>query len=347
MDEAVTPARRAGTAARRARTARPAFAAVDLGTNNCRLLVAQPVGAGFRIVDGYSQIVRLGEGLAATGALGEAPMRRALAALSVCARKIAQSDAIRTRAVATQACRTAANGGEFLARVEAETGLRLELIAPEEEASLAVAGCTGLIDPDAAMALIIDIGGGSTELSFVEPRRSGQPTIRDWASTPYGVVTLAEKWGGALETEAGFEALVAEITAAFSALPPAAFGSLFTSSGHLVGTSGTVTSLAGVHLGLPRYNRSKVDGLWMAMADVRAAGAHLRALGPHGRAANPCIGPDRADLVAPGAAILEAVSRVWPARRVRVADRGLREGLLLGMMAEAGVLRRAGRSRRR
>ncbi|MBU6371476.1 MAG: Ppx/GppA family phosphatase [Alphaproteobacteria bacterium] len=347
MDEAETPATQAGAGAGRARRSRPAFAALDLGTNNCRLLIAEPAGAGFRIVDGYSQIVRLGEGLAATGALGDAAMTRALGALAVCARKVRAAQVARARAVATQACRSAANGAAFLERVACETGLQLDVIDPEEEARLAVAGCASLIDPAARIALVIDIGGGSTELSVVEPRGAGSPPrILDWVSTPYGVVTLAERWGARLDEPAVYDALVAEIAAAFAITPCARHADALVAGGHLIGTSGTVTSLAGVHLGLPRYVRAKVDGLWMHMDDVHAAAVHLREAGPEGRAANACIGPERADLVGPGAAILEAVARVWPARKIRVADRGLREGLLLGMMQDAGVLRRTGRERR-
>lgn len=347
MDEAETPAAQAGSGAGRVRLPRPAFAALDLGTNNCRLLIAEPSGAGFRIVDGYSQIVRLGEGLAATGALGEAAMTRAIGALGVCARKIRASHVAQTRAVATQACRSAVNGAAFLERVARDTGLSLEVIDPEEEARLAVAGCASLIDPAARIALVIDIGGGSTELSVVEPRGSGaSPRILDWVSTPYGVVTLAERWGARLDEPAAYEALTQDIAAALAATPCARYADALCADGHLIGTSGTVTSLAGVHLGLARYVRAKVDGLWMHMDDVHAAAVRLRMAGPEGRAANACIGPDRADLVGPGAAILEAVARVWPARKIRVADRGLREGLLLGMMQDAGVLRRPAREQR-
>lgn len=347
MNEGGPLASQARSAAGRTRRSRPAFAALDLGTNNCRLLVAEPAGSGFRIVDGHSQIVRLGEGLAATGALAEAAMARALDALAVCARKIEAAKPLRCRAVATQACRAAANGAAFLERVETRTGLRMELIAPEEEARLAVAGCAALLDPKAPGALVIDIGGGSTELSVVCTGAAGRPEVLEWASTPYGVVTLAERSQDDLDAPGAFNALVDEISAAFGRLGAARFGDLFREGGHFVGTSGTVTSLAGVHLGLSRYSRARVDGLWMDMHEVRAAARVLREAGPAGRAAHPCIGPDRADLVAPGAAILEAAARIWPTQRVRVADRGLREGLLLGMMEDAGVLRRPGRSRRR
>ena len=351
MDDAASPSDRAATTSgRRSRRPRPAFAALDLGTNNCRLLIAEPAGSGFRIVDSYSQIVRLGEGLASSGRLGEAAIRRTMAALAQCARKIETRDVVQTRCVATQACRSAANGADFLAEVERTIGLRLDVISAEEEARLAVAGCAALLDPDATMGLIVDIGGGSTELSFVDPRRvssDGELAILGWMSAPFGVVTLAERFGDALDQAEPYAALVAEIAEILAASDCARFAPAFVAPGaHLIGTSGTVTSLAGVHLGLARYQRAKVDGLWMDMRDVRAAAAALRAAGPSGRAANACIGPDRADLVAPGAAIVEAVARIWPAERIRVADRGLREGMLLGMMAQAGALRRAPWGRR-
>jgi len=352
MDDAASPAANAGPASGgRVRRPRPAFAALDLGTNNCRLLVAEPAGAGFRIIDGYSQIVRLGEGVAATGRLGAAAMERALAALQVCADKIAQRPVEMQRCVATQACRTAANGAEFLATVTERTGLNLEVIPPSEEAQLAVQGCAALLDPHVEMGIVVDIGGGSTEVSFVNPRRlepDGSPTIIDWVSTPFGVVTLAETHGPSLDDDRGYEALVGEITAALLATSCARFAPIFRAGGgHLVGTSGTVTSLAGVHLDLDRYRRAKVDGLWMTVDEVRAAAARLRAAGPKGRAAHPCIGPDRGDLVAPGAAILEAVVRAWPVQRVRVADRGLREGMLMQLMRAAGAFHRRRTDRQR
>ena len=326
------------------------FAALDLGTNNCRLLIATPTARGFRIVDAYSRIVRLGEGLSHSGRLSEAAMERALAALRICADKIRRKGPMRVRAIATQACRTAANGPEFLAAVAERTGLRLDIITPREEAQLAVAGCSNLIDPDADAALVLDVGGGSTEISWLDLRgwRPGaRPPILAWLSVPIGVVTLAERFPEAdgPHDAAWYRAMVEAVKA-----PIAAFGHaeplrpLFEAGrAHLIGTSGAITSLAGLHLGLPRYERAKVDGLWMTQGDCEAVARRLAALTTRERAAQPCIGPDRADLVLAGAAILEAVQEVWPCERVRVADRGLREGVLMSLMSQR---RRRGRRRR-
>lgn len=312
------------------------FAALDLGTNNCRLLLAEPSPRGFRVVDSYSKIIRLGEGLSVTGRLGCAAMDRTIEALRACAQKVAIHPQLRLRGIATQACRIAANGAEFLARVKRETGLALDIVTPEEEARLSVMGCAALIDPAADIALVIDIGGGSTELSWVDARTAkGEPAILAWMSLPVGVVTLAERmpetghpgWYDAMRAH------VADELRRFSGAEAqrAAFAQ---GRAHIVGTSGAVSSLAGVHLNLQRYQRSKVDGLWMRDDEVRGAAARVRAMSPAERAANPCIGPDRADLVAPGAAILEAVCDLWPTQRVRVADRGLREGVLMDLMAQ-------------
>lgn len=325
----------------------PAFAAVDLGTNNCRLLIATPTARGFRIVDAFSRIVRLGEGVQASGRLSETAMDRAISALRVCAEKIARRGARKVRAVATQACRMAANGPEFVARVAQETGLKLALIDPLEEAQLAVAGCLDLLDRRSAAALVLDVGGGSTELSWIDltapgldvnPRRLAhwRLPIRASLSIPIGVVTLAERveenppgdekaWRAMVET---FKAEILGYRGAESFRPAFAAG-----QAHLVGTSGAITSLAGLHLQLPRYDRAKVDGLWMTRADCQATAARLAAMTVADRAAQPCIGADRADLVLAGAAILQAVQEVWPCERVRVADRGLREGLLLSLMS--------------
>jgi len=325
------------------------FAALDLGTNNCRLLIAAPTARGFRIVDAYSRIVRLGEGLSQSGRLSDAAMERAMTALRVCADKVRRYEPVRFRAIATQACRSAENGLEFLARVEARTGIALNIISPHEEAQLSVAGCSNLIDPGADAALVLDVGGGSTELAWLDlrgRRGGGPPPIMAWLSIPIGVVTLAERFpepdgGGEAWFDAMLEAVRAPV-AAFAAAEP--LRALFEPGrSHLIGTSGAITSLAGLHLRLARYDRSKVDGLWMTRAECEAVRARLAALTPRERASQPCIGPDRADLVLAGAAILEAVQAVWPCERVRVADRGLREGVLLSLMNER---RRRGRRRR-
>jgi exopolyphosphatase/guanosine-5'-triphosphate,3'-diphosphate pyrophosphatase len=313
------------------------FAALDLGTNNCRLLLAEPTQRSFRVLDSFSRIIRLGEGLAATGVLSEAAIERALAALRECARIVAPHQKLRLRCIATQACRVAANGPAFLHRVKQETGLSLEIVSPKEEARLSVLGCAALMDPSADVALVIDIGGGSTELSWVDPKsRPGAPRVLAWTSLPIGVVTLAEQFP---EPEAATPAWYAAMCAAAADFVRAFRGAdalknaFHIGRAHVVGTSGAVSSLAGVHLDLQKYQRSRVDGLWMQMHDVRTVSGKLRDLPREGRAAHPCIGPDRADLVVPGSAILEAVSRIWPVERVRVADRGLREGVLIELIA--------------
>ncbi len=339
-------------------------AALDLGTNNCRLLLAIPRGRGFRVVDSYSRIVRLGEGLSQSGNMTSAPaaMDRALAALFDVRRKdrAARRDAP-GGAVATEACRTAANGAEFLAEAQARTGLRLTVISPKEEARLAVAGCLNLVDPKAKAALILDVGGGSTEISWLDLRGAGlelnprrrefwRPPVSAWLSMRLGVVSLAERFPTTPDPEMSVYRQMVETVKAEVARSSGADALLEVfeaGEAHLVGTSGAITSLAGLHLRLPRYNRALVDGLWMTRADCEATAAHLARLTVAERAAEPCIGPDRADLVLAGAAILQAVQEIWPCARVRVADRGLREGLLLSLMARNEPWREAGGEDRR
>ena len=325
----------------------PVFAALDLGTNNCRLLIASPSPRGFRIVDAFSRIVRLGEGVDDSGRLSEAAMERAWAALAVCADKIARRGVIKIRAVATQACRAAANGQAFLDEAARRTGLRLTLISPLEEAQLAVAGCLDLLDRDCRAALVLDVGGGSTELSWVDltgpdlnpnPRRLAywRLPIGATVSIPLGVVTLAERFPEAgVDIAANFRAMIDDVKGRVATYVGAgAFREIFDKGeAHLIGTSGAITSLAGLHLDLPRYDRSRVDGLWMTRTECEAVATRLAGMTVQGRAAQPCIGPDRADLVLAGAAILQAVQELWPCERVRVADRGLREGLLLSLMS--------------
>lgn len=326
----------------------PCYAALDLGTNNCRLLIATPAQTGFRVVEAYSRIVRLGEGLSQSGRLSEAAMERAMAALKVSAEKVRRRRVVRLRAIATQACRMAENGKAFIERVAQETGLQLQIISPQEEARLSVAGCLNLLDRSAEAALVVDVGGGSTELSWVDLKSAppeGMPPLKAWLSIPIGVVTLAEKYPeGEHGTEAWFRDMVECVKteiAAFERAEP--MREIFDGDrAHLIGTSGAITSLAGLHLDLPRYDRSRVDGIWMTRGECDTAAARLLALNPRERAEQPCIGPDRADLVLAGAAILQAVQELWPCSRVRVADRGLREGILLSLMSDRG-----GRKRRR
>lgn len=329
----------------------PLYGALDLGTNNCRLLIARPARDGFRVVDSFSRIVRLGEGLSRTGRLDEAAMDRAYEALALCAERVARKgvSSARLRAVATQACRGAENGAAFIERVRVGTGLKLSIIDPVQEARLAVEGCRNLFDETAEAVLVIDVGGGSTELSWQVKRGAGYGTAA-WMSAPVGVVTLAERHP---EPETGltrwYEAMVADMAAAISdvEVDDAVRGLFEAGRAHMVGTSGAITSLAGIHLNLRRYQRDRVDGLWMTRGECEAAAQRLQDMGPKGRAAESCIGPDRADLVLAGAAILEAVQRAWPCERVRVADRGLREGLLLMQMREDRKKPRRNRRRRR
>lgn len=333
----------------------PLYAALDLGTNNCRLLIARPTREGFRVVDSFSRIVRLGEGLGRTGRLADAAMDRAYEALSLCAERVAKKDIDPSRlmAIATQACRQAENGAAFLERVRIGTGLKLRIIDPIEEARLAVQGCLNLFDTTAQAVLVVDVGGGSTELSWLRKTGSGFELL-GWMSAPVGVVTLAERHPEPVgETsqalDAWYEAMVADMGRAIASAPvdPALRELFVAGKAHMVGTSGAITSLAGIHLGLRRYQRSLVDGLWMTRSDCERAAQTLKDMGPSGRAAEACIGPDRADLVLAGAAIMEAIQRAWPSERVRVADRGLREGLLLQRMREDHRPVRRRRRRRR
>ncbi len=329
------------------------FAALDLGTNNCRLLIASPRGRSFRVFDAFSRIVRLGEGMGTSGALSEAAMVRTIEALAVCAEKIARRNVTRQRCIATQACRAASNGEAFLARVRAETGLEFEIITPAEEARLAVIGCADLFDDNADAGLIFDIGGGSTEISWVTPgaraAAARSPEVVAWTSMPIGVVNLSERFGGrdlSRETYDGLVATIRQEIASFG--DPAGLKRIFERGGaHFLGTSGTVTSIAGIHLKLPRYRRDAVDGLWLSAEEVRGVTESLRVMTYDERAAEPCIGVERADLVVCGCAILDALLLEWPATRIRVADRGLREGVLAGLARAHNRERDRKRGRRR
>ena len=316
------------------------YAALDLGTNNCRLLVARPTPDGFRVVDAFSRIIRLGEGVAASGRISEAAIMRAVEALLVCRQKMRARGVGRARLIATAACRAAENGEEFRSRVAKEAGLELEIIDSATEARLAATGCTELFDPAANGIILFDIGGGSSELVRLNrshPGRSGPPSpdIVGWASLPVGVVTLAERHGGRIVSREIYQAMVEEVAILvdrFAVEHGSDLGAF-----HMLGTSGTVTTIAGVFLRLARYDRRRVDGCWLSDDEISRVVAELMAMSFEERAANPCIGAERADLVLAGCAILDAIRRAFPCPRLRVADRGLREGMLVEMMRADGV----------
>ncbi len=332
----------------------PLYAALDLGTNNCRLLIATPQKPGrFRVVDAFSRIVRLGEGLGRSGSLSTAAMDRSMEALKACASKLKQRDIRRLRLIATEACRRADNGADFLERVREEAGLELEIVDRETEARLAVAGCSSLIDREAKGVVLFDIGGGSSELALLDLRKRKRhdfgPSMISWTSLPVGVVTLSERHGGGKQvTREVFEAMVQEVSDMLedyqerdALTDAAAEGEI-----HLLGTSGTVTTIAGIHLELPKYDRRQVDGIWMGSRQVSHIVDQLVDMSFEQRMQNPCIGRDRADLVLAGCAILVAIQNLWPYPRLRVADRGLREGLLTEMMNKDNVWRQQQGKRR-
>ncbi|MBN8816442.1 MAG: Ppx/GppA family phosphatase [Sphingomonas sp.] len=312
----------------------PHYAALDLGTNNCRLLIARPQGNGFAVVDAFSRIVRLGEGLASSGRLSDAAIDRTIAALKVCADKLKRRNVLVARSVATEACRQAANGADFIERAYRETGIRLDVISAEEEARLAVLGCHVLMEAGDGPALIFDIGGGSTELVLIDS--SGpEPRVLDWHSAPWGVVSLTEHAGDSKASEesarlaayARMRQVATESFATFAARLPAS-----PASPRLLGTSGTVTTLASVYLELDHYDRAQVDGLIVPAESMRRISRDLSGMSLAERARLPCIGAERADLVVAGCAILESIMDVWPAERLGVADRGIREGILRRLM---------------
>ena len=315
------------------------YAALDLGTNNCRLLVARATRDGFRVIDAFSRIIRLGEGITSSGLLSEAAILRAVDALRVCRTKMRNRGVTRSRLIATEACRAAGNGLEFLERIRKEVGIELEIVDRETEARLAATGCTPLVDPASEGVILFDIGGGSSELvrlSRCAPMQNGppHPEIEAWISIPIGVVTLAERHGGVTVSRESFETMIAEVAIYVDRFAAAHGG---TAGLHLLGTSGTVTTIVGVYLDLPRYERRRVDGCWMTDTQVTGVVEQLLVMGYEDRVANPCIGAERADLVLAGCAILEAIRRAFPCERLRVADRGLREGMLVQMMREDGV----------
>lgn len=332
------PGGRGGRGGLRRQASGPLYAALDLGTNNCRLLVAQPDGGDFEVVDSFSRIVRLGQGLEASGRLSDQAIDRTIKALRVCAGKIRRGRVRAARTIATEACRRASNVDLFLDRVRHEVGLELEIIDAAEEARLSVLGCGPLIEADADGVLVIDIGGGSTELTWMVRDGGGRLARSDWISLPVGVVSMAERFGGETVERATYDAMIASVAARLADFAPVEGARRLAEAGRvqMVGTSGTLTTLAGVHMKLRSYDRSRVDGRVVTFDDMRATAELLRAMSLEERGRHPCIGRSRADLVVAGGAILEAICETFPVGRLSVADRGLREGMLYELMRGDG-----------
>ena len=321
------------------------FAALDLGTNNCRLLIARPTDDGFKVIDSYSKVVRLGAGLDSTGLLSNNSMNAAVEALKICARKIKAHRVKRWRCIATEACRKASNGKDFLDRVKQETSLSLEIISPRVESRLAVMGCLNLIDTTKNVALVVDIGGGSTELSWVDVRRLKvesvstsiyRPPISAWASLPIGVATLSERIPELADRALWYQTMKSVVRDEInkSSCENRFVNTFKEGKGHIIGTSGTITSLAGIHMKLPYYQREKVDGLWLRTSDAIKVSRHMSSLSSEERAKEPCIGEERANLLVAGCAITDVICETWPTKIIRVADRGVREGMLMGLMQQ-------------
>lgn len=335
-----------------ARLARPGqiMAALDLGTNNCRLLIARQSGAGFQVIDAFSRIVRLGEGVSQSGLLAPEAMDRTVDALKVCAAKMQRRGVSLARAVATEACRRAANGAGFVDRVKDEAGINLEIITSGEEAQLAFSGCMPLLTPDHPHAIVFDIGGGSTELGWLALKPGQAPRIIAWHSMPVGVVTLTEEFG--IEAPEGadrlefYETMVEKVAGHLAPFAQAIGAHRLIAGGQvqILGTSGTVTTLAGIKLGLPRYDRALVDGSYLNYGDVEKISTRLAGQSCAERSQVPCVGLDRCDLVVSGCAILTAICRQWPIGKLRVADRGVREGILMSLLTGSASMhsRRSG-----
>jgi exopolyphosphatase/guanosine-5'-triphosphate,3'-diphosphate pyrophosphatase len=322
---------------------RPVFGGIDLGTNNCRMLVGTPSAEGFHVLDSFSRVVRLGEGLYETGRLSAVAMERAIASLNICAERARRWSAdsgtgpLRLRAIATEACRQAENGAEFISLARHKTGLPLEIIQPREEAELAVESCAPLIARAGRRALLFDIGGGSTEIAWVRVNPNAAPELIGYLSLPIGVVTLSERCSEICYSQAGFASVVDDVAAMLRPFEAVhRIGREISQGGVLmVGTSGTVTTLAGVSLKLDRYRRGLVDGISLNRPAVDAALAEARALGREGLSRHPCIGADRVDFVLPGCAIFAAIHELWQVPELLVADRGLREGMLMRLIRAA------------
>lgn len=320
------------------------IAAIDLGTTSCRLLVARPEGTSFRVIDSFSRVVRLGEGIQANNRLQPGAIARTIDALKICRDKIAKNNVSKIRAVTTEACRRAENSEDLLNLARAQLNIDIEVITPLEEARLALSGCAAILDPQIPYAVAFDIGGGSTEIIWLKlmpspkNRRSRIPIVQviDCASLPFGVVTLSEIYGTRFTEFGIYQDLRQKVASEVSRFSIKNNIQTFIENGQvqMAGTSGTITTIGAIHLELPKYDRRFIDGLFLQLSDIHKVCGNLLKMTPLERSHSACIGPGRADLVLMGTAILEGICDVWALPYLRVADRGVREGILMDLLEE-------------
>ena len=336
----------------------PIIAAIDLGTNSCRLLVARVNVAGIRtnyfrsrpkpvawkVIDSFAKVVRLGEGMYSHDELSHDAIERTMEALSICRKKLDKYNMHSMRAVATEACRRATNKEVLVNRAREELGLNLEVICAEEEARLALKGCSAILDSRIPYGIVFDIGGGSTEVILVRLKRENKRSpgyavpfdVIDSISIPYGVVTTTEAVDLADNQEYVHKMLHEKITDMLSE---------FVSKNKIIeliknneiqvaGSSGTVTTLAAYHLGLAQYERRLVDGMTISYEDLHIVIEKIFAMDKQGSLEESTVGFGRADYVLTGSVILKALCEVIPAKTMRIADRGVREGILIDLMLD-------------
>lgn len=311
------------------------YAAIDLGTNSCRLVIATPTPSSFHIVETFSRITRLGEGIINNNELSHAAIRRTINTLKVCSGVLEEyAPIVRARYVATAACRRAKNCKYFLELVKKETNLDIEIISSHEEARLAVVGCVPLLNRHIKRALVFDIGGGSTEVSLARMTASGKTLIEGYVSLPYGVVTVSEAFPNHEMTDLAYDTIIERTHKILNEFENKYHISQAIANQEIqvLGTSGTVTVLGAVFLNLSYYNRSVVDGLAMSRQDAMRTINKIRRIGDEGRKKHACIGASKADLTLAGCAIIEGLLSFWDISEITIADRGIREGILLDMM---------------
>lgn len=299
---------------------------IDAGTNTFRLLIAELEGPDrFLPLHVSRDIIRLGRGFRARGMISEEAARRALSTLQGYAATLREYGAQEVRAVATSVCREASNGPAFLDRVRAETGIPLEAIVAAEEARLALKGALTVVSADGGPLLLVDIGGGSTEFVLARRDRPADPI-----SLPLGVVHLTEEFlRHDPPAPAEMAALQAHLDRALAA-GLAAYRPLLGQPGlTLVGTAGTITTLAAMELGLEVYDPARVNHLRLSRAALSRLLGALTPLPARERLRIRPLEPGREDVIVAGALILAQVMEWFQVPEVVVSDGGLLEGLIL------------------
>lgn len=313
------------------RDAKKYFAAIDLGSRNCRTIVGCQSKAGaFEYIETYSKSVSLADGVAASKKLSRKSMDRTIEALAFCSKVLSRYAGLTYLAVATDAMRRAENASVFIKRVKRELGLIISIITPQEEAYYAALGCIEVLSLETEIFVVFDIGGGSSEIALCRQKSDKDIELIDSLSIPYGVINLLESKDHL--TFSGYSNLVQKISdLSRDFLNQYATTLDFVNNFQCIGTSGTTTTVAALNMNLRFYDREKINDSILQFSEILKTVHYVQSLSEDERKLHPYISQSNEDLVLGGLTILEGIVRGLPASTITVTDRGVRDGVVYAL----------------